>query len=102
MILIEELSYMQWLKDEGFKDIKPLGDGRWAAVQNLMFTAAIMTGQIGDRINIEDRWCYHSHAKAQAALEAWSGVGEPQGWHRHPTTGRRRPDGDASAEYVTP
>lgn len=26
--------------------------------------------------------------------------GEPQGWFRHPVSGRRRPNGDASKEYV--
>jgi len=25
---------------------------------------------------------------------------EPEGWYRNPTTGRRRPDGDKSKEYV--
>ena len=37
---------------------------------------------------------------AVATLETWDGVGEPTGWMRHPTTGRRRPDGDPSKEYV--
>lgn len=27
---------------------------------------------------------------------------EPSGWFRHPPTGRRRPDGDPSKEYINP
>jgi hypothetical protein len=36
-------------------------------------------------------------------LKAWAADGgkEPQGWIRHPSTGRRRPGGDASREYVS-
>ena len=33
-------------------------------------------------------------------LIKWSGDGEPDGWMRNPLTGRRRPGGDASKEYV--
>jgi hypothetical protein len=33
-------------------------------------------------------------------LNRWDGQGEPQDWFRHPKTGRRRPDGDPSREYV--
>jgi hypothetical protein len=39
---------------------------------------------------------------AVAALIAWDGKGEPEGWFRHPMSGRRRPDGDASREYTHP
>ena len=50
-----------------------------------------------------DRWCYHSVAAAIEAAKAWDGVwpeGEPDGWHRHPATGRRRENGDPSTEEV--
>jgi hypothetical protein len=36
------------------------------------------------------------------ALREWDGNGEPDGWMRHPDSGRRRPDGDAAREYVEP
>ncbi|MFL9933635.1 hypothetical protein P0D88_31565 [Paraburkholderia sp. RL18-103-BIB-C] len=47
-----------------------------------------------------DRWCYDTYERARLALEAWDGGDhtEPQGWSRHPNSGRRRPDGDASKE----
>jgi hypothetical protein len=30
----------------------------------------------------------------------WDGTGEPEGWFRHPASGRRRPDCDPAQEYV--
>jgi len=35
---------------------------------------------------------------AQRALAGWDGTGEPSGWHRHPSSGRRR--NAAGEEYV--
>jgi len=50
----------------------------------------------------EDCYCYDSLELAHASMLAYdpeSGV-EPQGWKRHPFSGRRREGGDASKEYV--
>ena len=70
----------------------PLGDadyqGCQAALLPLMFTVAIVVDF--DRYGYADRWCYKSEEAARAALDAWNGVGEPIGWHRHPNSGRRR------------
>lgn len=97
---MDELAYMQWLVDEcGYRSPRPLGSGRYACIMPLMFTAAIIVGRVGSMC-YDNRWCFHSHDAAKRALDAWNGVGEPEGWHRHPTTGRRRPDGDASREYI--
>lgn len=83
--------FLTWLKvDCGYLDPKPLPNGRWAAVWKLMFTHAVVIGTIGDETSIDDRWCYKDYASAKAALDAWNGSGEPEGWHRHPMTGRRR------------
>jgi hypothetical protein len=30
----------------------------------------------------------------------WDGTGEPQGWHRHVPSMRRRVDGDPAREYL--
>lgn len=81
---------------------RDLGDGRWAGVIGYLFTHAIVVGKIGDLNSYDDRWCYHDSDSAKAALEAWDGSGEPEGWHRHPLTGRRRENGDAEAEYLAP
>ena len=51
----------------------------------------------------EDRWCYDEFAEAAGALEDWRAqgfAGEPEGWHRHPQTGRRRAE-DGSV-YLNP
>ncbi|MEY4545374.1 MAG: hypothetical protein RL685_1569 [Pseudomonadota bacterium] len=51
---------------------------------------------------LDDQW----HFQGEQWLEAWRGVlawdgeGEPEGWYRHPATGRRRPGGDASKEFI--
>lgn len=76
---------------------------RWAAIRPLMYTFAILVGKTDElAVGYDERWCYERLADALVAFDAWDGkVGtEPVGWIRHPTTGRRRPDGDASREYV--
>lgn len=95
-----EAEYLTWLVREcGYRDVRSLGNGRFAAISPLMFTHAIIVGKIGDRYAYDDRWCYHDHASALAALNAWDGTGEPEGWHRHPASGRRRNGGE---EYLEP
>lgn len=55
-----------------------------------------------DHMNYSDGWCYTSPELAIAAAQAWTGEEdtEPQGWFRHPLSGRRRPDGDRAREEV--
>ncbi len=38
-------------------------------------------------------------ASWRAAL-GWDGEGEPEGWYRHPQSGRRRPDGTPASEVL--
>ncbi len=77
-----------------------------SAIMPLLFTHAIILGRIGDMNSYMDRWCYHSLDKARKAHNAWNGTGEPEGWHRHPTTGRRREIDEETSrilgEYVDP
>lgn len=92
-------------KQCGYRHVRLLPDGvRFAAVMPLIFTSAIITVRAGDMHSTEDRWCYHTEADALAALDAWDGTGEPEGWHRHPATGRRREPlvGDAFSEWIAP
>lgn len=42
-----------------------------------------------DQTGYNDRWCYHNYTDAVKALNNWDGMGEPEGWHRHPNSGRR-------------
>jgi hypothetical protein len=53
----------------------------------------------------DDRWCFDTFGLALHALAEWQArgfEGEPIGWHRHPDSGRRRPEGDPAKEYVNP
>ena len=94
-----ELVWLAQMADRNrYTEPRHLGDGRYAAIMHLMFTAAIITGRIGDEQTYEDRWCYHSSDDACKALAVWDGKGEPDGWHRHPSTGRRRKSNEA--EYI--
>ncbi len=47
-----------------------------------------------------DRWCYHDHDAAWRAVLGWNGKGDPEGWYRHPRSGRRRHESDPDREYV--
>lgn len=74
----------------------------YVGVMPLMFTAAVIIGERGKGWYV-DRWCYHSVPAALAAAAAWTGEypeTEPEGWHRHPSSGRRREGGDPSVEEV--
>lgn len=82
--------YLTWLeRDCSYRFVRLLPDGRWSGVSPLMFTAAIIVGKVGNFIGFDDRWCYKDIPSAKDALDAWDGVGEPKGCHRHPATGRR-------------
>jgi hypothetical protein len=89
-----------WVEKFGYSDYREFDGDREACISAIRFTYAILADL--SELTYGDRWCYHSYAAAKAALDAWNGADgtEPGGWHRHPTTGRRRPDGDPSREYV--
>lgn len=75
----------------GYSDLKLFEGGGDAAIMHLMFTCAIVS-DLTDW-GYGDRWCYKTYEAAKAALDAWDGNGGPDGWHRHPKTGRRRENG---------
>jgi hypothetical protein len=97
----ERLSYEEGLRTcaaNGYTDYRVFENGRDAAVSRIGFNHAIFADLT--RWGYGDRWCFASYALARDALAAWNGEGDPQGWHRHPDSGRRRPDGDARREYI--
>lgn len=97
--------FSEWLKSEDggcCVEDKAIGDGMYVAIKPLLFHWTMIVGQIGDREGYEDRWCYANREKAETALRAWDGTGEPTGWFHHPRTARRRPEGDPGREYVAP
>lgn len=82
--------YFAWLHDEcGYSDPRVIPNDRCAYIIPKMYTHAIGTSRIGDKASIGDCWCYPNYAAARNALDAWDGHGEPDGWIRHPDSGRR-------------
>ena len=91
----------QVCKSNGYTDYVVFADGRDACITRIGFNYAILADLTETFYG--DRWCFHHYALARAALADWIDKGGPEPtihWHRHPDTGRRRPDGDASREYV--
>jgi hypothetical protein len=85
---------------------KVFPDGRAAWVVPTIFGARIVISPDLFSLTIVDFWCYNdfgtlllSRAKAMAALSAWDGTGDPDGWTRHFASGRRRP-ADGTLEIV--
>jgi hypothetical protein len=79
--------------------VRQYGD-MYGACKQQLFNVALIFGPMHDKSGFNDKWEYKSTAQAIAALAQWDGTGEPEGWIRNPKTGRRRPDGDKSREYV--
>ena len=84
--------------------IKDLKDGTYVMAKRLMFHWTVIQGDLDDQFGYFDRWCFADEELAQAAVDNWptnpdAGY-DPTGWHRHPNSGRRRLEGDATREYV--
>lgn len=83
------------LREEGYDMVFTLPNGDLYALYPFLFTVAII-GPL-DNYGYDNRWCYHDLNHAQGAFMDWMAAGyagEPQGWHRHIPSGRRRlPDG---------
>lgn len=100
--LPEDDLWVWWDEGAGPILVRRLDERRYVGIMPLMFTHAIIWGYVTDPDGYEDRWCYHNAEAAITAASVWDGTGDPDGWHRHPRTGRRRPDGDPTKEYVAP
>jgi hypothetical protein len=85
-------------------EVRVFEDGTYAALKRLLFHYTVIHGRIGDNLGFDDRWCYATLGRGLKGLHDWNYPDElePQGWHRNPRTGRRRPEGDASREYIDP
>lgn len=92
------------MREEGYHTLLRVGDEEYVALHRLMFHWTIRRGTIERVFEYDDAWCYTADFdSALSHLLDWKSLefsGEPQGWVRHPRTGRRRPNGDASREYV--
>jgi len=79
--------------------MRVLPDGRICGVMRLLFHWTMHVDI--DDTGYTDRYCYQTMEGAVAALDKWDGTGDPEGWHRHPKTGRRR-NLETGEEWVNP
>lgn len=92
--------------EPGFRPelIRDLQDGTYVMARPLLFHWMLIRGDFENLIGYFDRWCYSSETAALRALaefpETPAAEYEPSGWHRHPATGRRRPEGDLIGQFV--
>lgn len=82
--------------------IEVLEDGR--AVSLIPWSGSgfqLAIGALGSGFHV-DTWLYRGdmHDAAWRAALTWKGEGEPEGWWRHPYTGRRREDGTPASEII--
>lgn len=86
--------------------IRSLPGERYIMAKPLMFHWTIITGSLLDETSYDDRWCFASQELALAALGSWPDDPpadyEPEGWHRHPASGRRREAADPQREHFSP
>lgn len=84
--------------------IRDIGNDEWVMASRLLFHWTLKRGSFFDTIGYSDRWCYETEELAMEALHAFpvnpSPDYEPDGWHRHPATGRRRTDRTSATEYI--
>lgn len=94
--------WCSWPYGEQMALVRRTGPDTYMAAIPYLFTWGLIVGKIEDCQSwFDDRWCYHRFLDAVMAGSVWDGLeGEPEGWHRHPRTGRRR-DEDGS-EVVIP
>jgi hypothetical protein len=81
---------------------RPVGDGRGLWVYPQLYTFKLVIGAIG-AYGYDDHWCYKDFQDAATAFFLWNPLEsrEPEGWVRHPPSGRRRfPDGDPATEEI--
>jgi hypothetical protein len=98
----KELSaYLAYLYECSYRNVIVFGNN-FACLHDFIYTCAIITGRLFED-GYNNRWCYHNKGMALRGLDAWhkkNFQGEPEGWHRHPMSGRRRENGDPAKEYI--
>ena len=65
----------EWFIAENYLRWRQLPDGRWLAVQNMLFTTALLVDVTA--LSWRRRFCYEDPAEAVLALEEWDGMGDP-------------------------
>lgn len=91
------------MKSMGYTHWRLLEDGELMAVSAMLFSNGRLFVGV-NRNGYEDCYCYDSVEKAIDSMNNFNPIldSEPDGWKRHPTSGRRRENGDKSKEVVRP
>lgn len=95
---------LQLCRRNGYKLPITIDDTRYAAIYPMAYGDTIIIGKFGDETGWEDQYWYE-RGQAQHAMLDWIDrrfKGEPEGWHRHIPSNRRRENGDPSKEEIRP
>lgn len=89
------------LRSWGYTHWRCLPDGMVLAVGPMSLSNGRLFWDV-HQDGYEDFYCFDSVERAVQGMMNFNPLTEkePEGWHRHASTGRRRPDGDASKEYI--
>lgn len=105
--MIRDNEALDWLSGLTERNAYPaavlLDDTHYAAIYPMAFNDTIIMGKIGDDTGWDEQWWYE-RGEAGAALFKWhvGGGAEPEGWHRHIPSNRRRENGDPTKEEIRP
>jgi len=94
----------QYVQRPEYIDYRQFKDGSYIATKRKLFHYTLIYGadaKVWD-FGFDDCWCYATYELAKQAFDSYQPGTEPEGWHRHPMSGRRRPEGDKDREYVNP
>lgn len=84
--------------------IKDLEDGTYVIAKPLLFHWTLIYGTFDDTFTYMDRWCYSDREGAMRALDEFpvhpASDYEPDGWHRHPSSGQRREKANPETEGI--
>lgn len=103
---IAALDGYSWVTRPGYADGYPVfwmrPDGNLCGLHKLLFHWTVHVDL--DWSGYKHRYCYRTDAAAIAAMDEWSGAlgTEPDGWHKHPDTGRLQHDTHCEFEHGSP
>lgn len=85
----------------GYDHLRQLEDGTWLAVAPMTYGKGRLFIEL-DAVGFADCYCYPSVPAAIDAMQRYDQNSEtvPDGWVKHPATGRFRPEGDSEKEVV--
>lgn len=98
-IITKEESGLPYEVAESYRILGQLPDGRICAINRLLYHWTMLVDL--DWTGYRERYCYATFEGALQAMIEWNDQPEPEGWHRHPESGRRR-DLRTGKEWVAP